>query len=34
MPLIKKYKKIIGSVILKILPFKPSILFENENRKE
>lgn len=33
MPLIKKYNSIISSFILKILPFRPSLLFENEDRK-
>lgn len=33
MPLIRKYNKIFSTLISRVLPFKPSILFENENRK-
>jgi len=33
MPLIKKYNKIFSTVIAKVLPFKPALLFENESRE-
>ena len=33
MPLIKKYNRIFSTLISRVLPFKPSILFENETRE-
>lgn len=33
MPIIKKYSKIFRKIIARVLPFKPSILFENETRE-
>lgn len=33
MPLIKKYHKLFSNLISKVLPFKPSMLFESENRE-
>jgi N-acetyl sugar amidotransferase len=32
MPLLKKYKSIFKNIILKILPFQPSLFFENDAR--
>ncbi len=33
MPMIKRYHKLLNTVILKVLPFRPSVLFEYETHK-